>query len=249
MAQKLSGMRVAVIVADGFEQVEVTSPVSALEKQGAEVEIISLRRGKIRGMNLLWMGKSISADRTIFTADPDDYDALLIPGGFVNPDFLRQSNQVLKFVREFNSSGKPIATLCHGPWVLASAGLVKGRTLTSWRGIKDDIINAGGNWQNKGVVRDGNWVSAQSPKNLIGFNSAVKDLFSEYYEGRAHAQQYAGSREEREALTNGEGTPDIVRTLGAVAAGAALVYGVYQSVRRVKAHQRQYEHREDTVHV
>src|SRR3954454_19279031 len=142
MAQKLNGMRVAVIVADGFEQVEVTSPVKALEKQGAEIEIISLRRGKIRGMNLIWMGKSIRADRTIFTADPDDYDALLVPGGFVNPDFLRQSKRVLNFVREFNSAGKPIATLCHGPWVLASADLVKGRTLTSWRGIKDDIINA-----------------------------------------------------------------------------------------------------------
>lgn len=218
MARKLQGMRVAVIVADGFEQVEVTSPEKALQRQGAIPEIISLRPGNIKGMNLLWPGKKVHVDRTIFSADVDDYDALLIPGGFINPDFLRQSERVLDFVREFEQDKKPIAVIGHGPWVLTSAGLVKGRTLTSWRGIKDDVSNAGGNWINKGVVRDDNWVSSQGPQDLLQFNSAMVSLFAEH----------RSARESFYAAGRGKG---LLTTLGLVAAGAAIAAGVYGRFR------------------
>ena len=144
--KRLQGLQVAALVADGFEQVELTFPKSRLEKEGATVEVISLRPGSVRGMNLLYPGKKVHVDRTIFTATASDYDALLQPGGFINPDFLRQSESALEFVREFDRAGKPIAVICHGPWVLVSAGLVRGRRLTSWPGIKDDVMNAGGMW-------------------------------------------------------------------------------------------------------
>lgn len=221
MARKLQGMRVAVIAADGFEQVEVTSPVKALQRQGASTEIISLRPGNIKGMNLLWPGKEVHVDRTFFTANEYDYDALLIPGGFINPDFLRQSDRVLHFVRAFEQAGKPIAVICHGPWVLASAGLVKGRRLTSWPGIKDDIIHAGGNWKNKGVVQDGNWVSAQGPQNLLQFNAAMVSLFAERCRTAARRPVHAHA--------DGEG--GLLPTFGVLAAGAALLFGIYESAR------------------
>src|SRR3954470_16567002 len=220
MARKLQGMRVAVIAADGFEQVEVTSPVRALQRQGAVTEIISLRPGNIKGMNLLWPGRKMHVDRTIFTADADDYDALLIPGGFINPDFLRQSERVLNFVREFEQAKKPIATICHGPWVLASAGLVKGRTLTSWPGIRDDVSNAGGNWKDKAVVRDGNWVSSQGPHYLLQFNPAMVSLFAE----RRAARREVGTRD-------GDG---LTPMLGWIAAGTALAAIFYGRSRAMK---------------
>jgi protease I len=117
-------------------------------------------------------------DRTIFTANPDRYDALMIPGGLTNPDLLRQSRRVLEFVRAFDEDDKPIATICHGPWVLISAGIVEGRRLTSWPGIKDDVVNAGGIWENKAVVKDGNWISSRGPHDLLQFNRALIEHFS-----------------------------------------------------------------------
>ena len=179
MAKKLEGMRVAVLVADGFEQVELTRPVRKLERQGAEVCIISLRPGRIFGMNALLPGKRVRVDRTVFTANPADYDALFVPGGFINPDLLRQSKRARDFVRAFDEAGKPIATLCHGPWVFASAGLLPGRKMTSWRGIADDVRNAGGEWFNAQVVRDHNLVSSRGPRDLFAFNRAMVKLFAE----------------------------------------------------------------------
>jgi protease I len=174
MSEKvLDAVRIAVIVADGFEQVEVTRPVNALEKQGAEVEIVSLRPGSIQGMNLLFPGKKVHVDQTVFTADPNDYDGLLIPGGYVSPDTLRQSEAALDFVRTFDSEGKPIATICHGPWVLISAGLVRGRRLASWPGIKDDVRNAGGIWVDDEVVFDDSWISSRGPQDLRAFDKAI----------------------------------------------------------------------------
>jgi protease I len=178
-SQELDGVRIAVLAADGFEQVEVTRPVKALEKHGAEVEIVSLRPGSIQGMNLLYPGKKIDVDRTVFTADPDAYDGLHIPGGFINPDFVRQSDEALEFVRAFESEGKPISTICHGPWVLVSAGLVRGRRLTSWPGIKDDVRNAGGVWVDSAVVRDRNWVSSRGPQDLHAFDRAIVEHFAD----------------------------------------------------------------------
>jgi protease I len=125
-------------------------------------------------------GKKIGVDRTIFTARPDSYDALLLPGGHFNPDFLRQSERVLDFVRRFDRAGKPIAVICHGPWVLISAGLVRGRNLTSWPGIRDDVRNAGGGWTDEALVRDRNWVSSRGPQDLRKFNKGMLELFAEH---------------------------------------------------------------------
>jgi protease I len=220
MAKKLNGLRVAALAADGFEQVELTHPKNRLEKEGATVEVISLRPGKIRGMNLLYPGKKVDVDRTIFTANPDDYDALLQPGGFINPDFLRQSEHVLEFVRAIDRAAKPIAVICHGPWVLISAGLVRGRRLASWPGIKDDVINAGGIWENEASVRDRNWVSSRSPLDLIQFNNAMVDLFAERMPIAASEVEPSGSRLPRWGLLGGAGL-----AMAAVAYGASRVGG------------------------
>lgn len=178
-SKKLQDRRIAVLAADGFEKVELTMPVAALRAAGAEVEIISLRRGSIRGMNLHEPAGKVPVDHVLDETDPDDYDALLIPGGFINPDLLRQNEQARNFVKDFDSLNKPIAVICHGPWLLASAGRVHGRRLTSWPGIKDDIKNAGGLWKDEPVVRDGNWVSSRGPHDLLAFNRAMVQLFAE----------------------------------------------------------------------
>jgi protease I len=175
----LDGVRIAVLAADGFEQVELTRPVRALTKRGAEVEIISLRPGSIRGMNLLLPGKKVHVDRTVFRADPDEFHGLHIPGGFINPDLLRQNDAALDFVRRFEAAGKPITTLCHGPWVLISAGLARGRRLASWRGIRDDVVNAGAEWVDEAVVVDANWVSSRDPRDLPAFDRAIVSHFAE----------------------------------------------------------------------
>jgi protease I len=180
MDQKsLKGVRVAVLAVDGFEQVEVTMPVAALRRAGADVRLLSLRPGRIRGMNFIFRGRKLPVDDTIEHARVEDYSALLLPGGFVNPDLLRQSTKVKEFVRAFNESGRPIATLCHGPEVLISAGIVRGRRLASWPGIADDVRNAGGDWQDEKVVRDENWVSSRSPLDLASFVPAMIKLFEE----------------------------------------------------------------------
>jgi protease I len=181
MADKsLDGIRIAVLAADGFEQVEVTRPIKALRKHGAEPEVVSLRPGSIQGVNLLAPGKKLDVDRTLAAADPESYEGLFIPGGLVSPDSLRQSERALEFVRAFDRVGKPIATICHGPWVLISAGLVGGRRLTSWPGIKDDVRNAGGQWVDEEVVRDANLVSSRGPQDLAAFDDAIVSHFAEH---------------------------------------------------------------------
>jgi protease I len=177
--KKLAGKRIAALVADGFEQVELTIPMRALRAEGATVDVISLRHGKIRGMNLHEPGRRVQVDRTVEETNPAMYDALLVPGGFISPDLLRQSRDAREFVRAFDALGKPIATICHGPWVLASAELVQGRQLTSWPGIRDDMVHAGGVWRDEEVVRDGNWVSSRGPQDLPAFLRSMIDLFAE----------------------------------------------------------------------
>ena len=177
--KKLQGHRIAILVTDGFEQVELTGPLRALEKAGATVEILSLHRGKIRGNNLLLPGKRVKVTRLVRGAEPQRYDALLIPGGHINPDLLRASPDALHFVSEMNRRGKPIATLCHGPWVLVSAGLARGRHMTSWPNIKDDLRNAGARWSDEAVVRDRNLLTSRGPHDLRAFEKAMISLFAE----------------------------------------------------------------------
>ncbi|MGK3968391.1 type 1 glutamine amidotransferase domain-containing protein [Sorangium sp. So ce118] len=177
--KRLAGKRIAALVADGFEQIELTVPMKALRAAGAKVDVVSLRHGKIRGMNLHEPGSRVRVDRTLGEADPAEYDGLLVPGGFINPDLLRQSEEAREFVRAFDAARKPIATICHGPWVLASAELVSGRQLASWPGIRDDIVHAGGVWRDEEAVRDGNWLSSRGPQDLPAFVREMLDLFTE----------------------------------------------------------------------
>jgi protease I len=178
MNSKLRGRRVAILAADGFEMVELVVPLMALRAQDAKVDVISLRHGRIRGVNLHEPARRVRVTKTLDEANPDDYDALLIPGGFINPDLLRQSESARAFVRAFDRAQKPIATLCHGPWLLASAGLTQGRTLTSWPGIRDDLVNAGATWLDKDLVRDRNWVSSRGPQDMAAFVRGMTQLFS-----------------------------------------------------------------------
>src|SRR3954471_20560821 len=177
MQRELKGRRIAALAADGFEKVDVRVPMYALRLAGAKVDVISLRHGRIRGVNLHEPASRVGVDKTVEEADPDAYDALLLPGGFVNPDLLRQSQRARDFVRQFDALERPIATLCHGPEVLISADLIKGRRLTSWPGIADDVRNAGGTWEDSAVVRDRNWVASRSPLDLVPFCNAMIDLF------------------------------------------------------------------------
>jgi protease I len=174
----LEGLRVAVLAADGFEQVELTVPVMRLGHEGAAVKVVSLHGGRIRGVNFLWPGRTVKVDETLAQARSTDFDALFIPGGFINPDLLRQSRRALDFVSDFASQGKPIASICHGPSVLVSAGLVRGRRLTSWPGIADDIVNAGGTWTDEPVVFDGQLVTSRSPSDLPRFDDALIEHYA-----------------------------------------------------------------------
>jgi protease I len=178
-ARELKGRRIAALVADGFEKVELTVPMKALKAAGAEVDIVSLRDGSIRGVNLHEPAGRVRVTKTVREASPADYDGLLIPGGFINPDLLRQSEPAREFVQAFDGAKKPIATLCHGPWVLASAGLLKGRTLTSWPGIRDDVVNAGATWLDEKFVRDGNLATSRGPQDLKPFIAGITTLFAE----------------------------------------------------------------------
>jgi protease I len=177
--QKLRGKNIGILAGDGFEYVELAVPMAALKAAGANVEIISLHEGRIRGMNLTEPTRTVHVDRLVDHATVEDYDGLLIVGGFVGPDFVRQSEQARSFVRAFDEAFKPIATLCHGPWVLISAGCANGRRLASWPGVRDDIVNAGGIWRDEPLVRDGNWVSSRSPADLPVFVPAIIELFEQ----------------------------------------------------------------------
>lgn len=177
-SNKLKGRRIAILAADGFEKVELSIPLRAMQLAGAKVDVVSLRRGRIRGVNLHEPASRIHVTKTVQEANPGDYDALLIPGGFINPDLLRQSADARAFVRAFDEAKKPIATLCHGPWVLASADLLKGRTMTSWPGIRDDLVNAGATWLDDEVVHDGNLLTSRGPQDIVPFVRALVEHFS-----------------------------------------------------------------------
>ena len=176
---RLDGMRVAVIVDDDFEQVELTEPKKALEQAGAQVSIISPKPGKVTGMNHDTKADTFNVDMTLDQANPNDFDALMLPGGALNADNLRIEPKAQNFVKQFDSAGKPMAVICHAPWLLVSSNILKGRTLTSYHTIQDDIRNAGGNWVDQEMVRDRNLVTSRSPKDLGAFNPAMVSLFAE----------------------------------------------------------------------
>lgn len=175
---ELSNLRVAVIATDGFEEAELTEPVKALKNAGARADVISLKPGQIQAFRHHDKSIMVNVDRTLDEARPDEYDALLLPGGALNADMLRMQPKVQAFLREAQNAGKPMAVICHAPWELISAGLVRGRTLTSYHTIQDDLRNAGATWVDQEVVEDGNWVTSRQPDDLPAFNAAMLRLFS-----------------------------------------------------------------------
>jgi len=184
MAGKLDGKKVAILVADGFEQVEMTNPREALDAAGAETKIVSLKSGQIQGMNHMERGDKFDVDLTLDDARPEAFDALMIPGGLYNPDALRSNEDALEFARQFFKAGKPVAAICHGPQVLISADLVRGRKMTSWPAIKVDMRNAGARWVDEEVVVDNGLVSSRKPDDIPAFNNK---MIEEFGEGRHEA--------------------------------------------------------------
>jgi len=174
----LSGLHVAALVTDGFEQSELFEPTKALRHAGARVEVVSPKTGTVLGFHHFDQGQTVHVDRALRDANPDDYDALLLPGGALNADALRVVPEAQAFARRMQDAGKPIAVICHGPWLLVSAGLARGRRLTSYHTIQDDIRNAGGDWLDQEVVEDANWVSSRQPSDLPAFNRAMLRLFA-----------------------------------------------------------------------
>jgi protease I len=178
MAQSLDGVRVAILATDGFEQSELLEPRRALDEAGARTEVVSLKSGEIKGWNHKEWGETVTVDKTVNSVDPKNYDALVLPGGVMNPDNLRMDSKAVAFVKAFFDAKKPVAAICHGPWTLIDADAVKGRTLTSWPSLKTDIQNAGGNWVDREAVVDGNLVTSRNPKDIPAFNREINKLFA-----------------------------------------------------------------------
>ena len=178
-AKSLSGKKIAVLATEGFEYSELTEPKRMLEEAGAQVDVIAPGEAQeIKGWNVSDWGKAVKVDRPLSQARPDDYEALLLPGGVMNPDKLRMKDEAVRFVRAFGESNKPIAAICHGPWTLINAGCVKGHTLTSWPSLKQDLENAGARWEDREVIRDGNLVTSRKPDDIPAFGKAFIELLA-----------------------------------------------------------------------
>jgi protease I len=191
--QKLQGKKVAILAADMVERVELEEPRKALEEAGAETTLISLKPGEIQAFDHFDPASTIKVDRTAEEVDASEYDALMIPGGVGNPDQLRGDENVVSFVRDFFEQGKPVAAICHAPWVLVEAGVVRDRKLTSWPTLQTDIRNAGGNWVDQEVVVDQGLVTSRKPDDIAAFN---KKMVEEFCEGK-----HAGQREKTQAAS------------------------------------------------
>jgi protease I len=181
----LENKKVAILVENGFEQVELTSPRKALDEQGALTHIISPQKGEVKAWDETDWGDKFKVDVPLSSASADDYDALVLPGGVMNPDYLRVNSQAIAFIKSFFEAGKPVAAICHGPWTLAEANVIRGRKLTSFPSIKTDLINAGANWVDEEVVTDHGLVTSRKPDDLPAFN---KKLIEEIKEG-IHTRQ------------------------------------------------------------
>jgi protease I len=178
MGNELKGKRVAILAADMFERVELERPRDALVQAGADVDVISIHPGEIKGFDHFDPADTVTVDRTVEDASPDEYDALMVPGGVGNPDQLRGDENAVAFVRAFFDQGKPAAVICHGPWMLVESGVVHGRRVTSWPTLQTDIRNAGGEWVNEETVVDGNLVTSRKPDDIPAFNEKMIELFA-----------------------------------------------------------------------
>jgi protease I len=174
----IKGLKVAILIEDGFEQVEMVKPRAALDDAGAETSVVSPRPQRVRGWNLVEWGQEFPVDIALDNADSHDFDALLLPGGVMNPDKLRMEPRAVAFAKSFFDSGKPVAVICHGPWTVIEAGAARGRRIASWPSLKTDLRNAGAEWVDEEAVTDGNMVSSRKPDDIPAFNRAMIDLFS-----------------------------------------------------------------------
>lgn len=185
MPQELSDKKIAILVDNGFEQVEMTKPREALNQANAQTHLISPNKDKVQGWNHYDKGDEFPVDVPLDQANPSEYDALVLPGGTVNPDQLRMNQQAVQFIKSFFEAGKPVAAICHGPWTLVEADVVKGRTVTSWPSLRTDLKNAGANWVDKEVVVDNGLVTSRNPNDIPAFN---QKMIEEFAEGQ-HTQQ------------------------------------------------------------
>jgi deglycase len=195
VGDKLQGKRVAFLATDMVEQVELTEPWKAVESEGAIPELISLEDGEIQGFNHYDKGDTFKVDHTVEEARADDYDALVVPGGVGNPDTMRMDENAVDLVRRFFEQGKPVGVICHGPWMLVEAGVVRGRTVTSWPSLRTDIRNAGGNWVDQEVVVEDGLVTSRKPDDLPAFTKKIVEEFAE------------GRHEKQAAATHADATP------------------------------------------
>jgi deglycase len=182
--ENLSGLNIAILIADGFEQVEMEQPRAALRNNGATTSIVSPAKGKVRGWDFTEWGDEFPVDIALAQADPGKFDALLLPGGVMNPDKLRMQPEAVKFVKSFFDAGKPVAVICHGPWTLIEAGVARGRRIASWPSLQTDLRNAGAEWVDQEVVVDGNLVSSRKPDDIPAFNREFVKLLGQV-KGRA----------------------------------------------------------------
>ena len=192
MAKKdLTGKRVAILVEEGFEQVELLKTRKALDKVGAQTEVVSPQEGEVRAWNIKKWGKFVPVDASLESADPASYDALLLPGGVMNPDKLRMNPKAVEFVKHFFEAGKPVASICHGPWMVVEAGAASGRTMTSWPSLQTDIRNAGGVWVDQEVVTDQGLVTSRKPDDIKAFNKKMIEEFAEGHHKVGPAEKVA----------------------------------------------------------
>lgn len=232
---KLRGKTIGIVAADGFEFVELAAPMAALRAAGATVEVISLHGGRIRGMNVTSPTRTVAVGVTLGDANPNHYDGLFLPGGFVGPDLLRQSHAARCFVRAFEATSKPIGAMCHGPLLLISAHLVAGRRLAAWPGIRDDVVHGGGIWRDEAVVRDRNWLTSRGPQDLgefipaliehYAFGAATPELAVDRGDGPRRGGSSSPQPEDppQSAVTAARAMPGgAVRTLSAAALGTLV---------------------------
>jgi protease I len=187
MSSELRGKKIAILATDGFEQVELTEPRKALNNMGATTVVIAPKNGEIKGWNKKDWGQPVKVDLQLTNANPHDFDALILPGGVMNPDHLRMDPAAVNFVRQFVSTGRPIAAICHGPWTLVEADALRGKTVTSWPSLKTDIKNAGATWVDQAVVTDGQFIFSRKPDDIPAFNKALIEAVQHGVPEHAHA--------------------------------------------------------------
>jgi protease I len=179
MADNLKGMKIAILATDGFEQVELLKPRKALDDAGAKTQVVSPKDDKVKGWNFTEWGDTVPVDVPLKQAKADDFDALVLPGGVINPDKLRMIPEAVAFVKSFFDARKPVAAICHGPWTIIETGYAKGRRIASWPSLKTDLRNAGAEWMDQESVKDGNLVSSRNPDDIPAFNKAMIELFGQ----------------------------------------------------------------------